>query len=187
YTAFVNATAPNPPQNRLRVVPALLQGSVWQYYVLRGTQIDFTDAMGVPIILGNTQLEEGMQSTASCMGCHARSTIGDRMDNIIAVGGARIHPDGSLFYPSGFLYPGDQPPNPPKGSANRLTVDGEKTFWQQDPQNPNNDVQISASANGSPSPDLFYKSSTGQLRYTQLDFLWEFIFSPREPAVQPGR
>ena len=185
FTAFLNPNATTPPLNRLRIVPPPLQGSVWQYYVLRGTQINYIDAMGVPTILGNTQLENGMQSTASCMGCHGRATIGDRMDNIMALGGTPVYPAGTFFYPGGFLY-GDLTDG---RGANRLTVDGEKTFWQQDPQNPNDatKVQLSNSANGAPSPALYYKASAGSLRYTQMDFMWEFIFSSREPAVQPGQ
>lgn len=65
------------------VSPALLAlfsdaglGPEWQYYRLDGTQIDFTDATGIPTLLGNSITEDGFISTSSCLTCHARSTIG---------------------------------------------------------------------------------------------------------------
>jgi hypothetical protein len=51
-------------------------GSEWQYYRLDGTQIDFTDATGIPTLLGNSITEDGFVPTSSCITCHARSTIG---------------------------------------------------------------------------------------------------------------
>jgi hypothetical protein len=181
----------NPPKNdgtregvtgRLRKVPPPLAGTVFQYYVLRGTQIEFVDAMGSPTLLGNTQLESGMQTTSSCMGCHGRATIGDRQDNIF-LNGQRLYPAGTFFYPGGKIYP-DEGKDPTRGGGNRLTVDVSETFWQQNPQKPNNSsaVALTASANGAPNPDWFIEAGTGRLRYTQLDFLWEFIFSKRESA-----
>jgi hypothetical protein len=153
-----------------------LQGTFWQYYCLRGTQTDFVDSMGNPIILGTTQMEEGMQSTSSCMGCHARASIGDRKDHLRAANGERIYPPGSFFYPGGLLW-GDE-----KEGANRLTVDVAKVFWSQDPQNPDRNMPLVTSANGAPRPDFFVDAGNGGLRYTQLDFLWEFLLSAREPA-----
>ena len=128
--------------------------------------------MGNPVILGNTQLENGMQTTASCMTCHARSTIGDRVDNIF-VDGHRLYPKDTFFYPEGLVRP---------DGSNRLTVDPSVVFWQQDPQKPHNDVPIAASANGAPDPNLFINAGTGRSRYTQLDFMWEFMFADRESS-----
>jgi hypothetical protein len=54
-----------------------LDGTVWQYYRLRGTLTRFTDAQGAPQRLANSELEQGMQSTASCITCHSRATIAD--------------------------------------------------------------------------------------------------------------
>lgn len=48
----------------------------WKYYRLRGTQTDFTDAMGKPIVLANSRIEDGFMLTSSCMTCHARATVG---------------------------------------------------------------------------------------------------------------
>lgn len=52
-----------------------LEGTVWAYYRLRGTQTEFTDSAGVPVRLANSEPEEGFQATASCMTCHSRSTV----------------------------------------------------------------------------------------------------------------
>ena len=47
----------------------------WNYYRLRGTQTDFTDPMGKPIVLANTKIEDGFMLTSSCITCHARATV----------------------------------------------------------------------------------------------------------------
>ena len=57
-----------------------LAGTVWQNYRLRGTLTGFVDSQGRPRLLGNSALETGMQSSASCITCHARSAIGVRND-----------------------------------------------------------------------------------------------------------
>jgi hypothetical protein len=53
-----------------------LEGTVWQYYRLRGSLTDFVDAAGAPRRLANSELEKGFQTTASCITCHARASIG---------------------------------------------------------------------------------------------------------------
>jgi hypothetical protein len=53
-----------------------LEGTVWEHYRLRGTMTDYVDDNGVPIVLTNSEIETGMQTTSSCMTCHARSTVG---------------------------------------------------------------------------------------------------------------
>ncbi len=63
--------------------------SKWQYYRLRGTQIDFTNAFG-PVILANTQIEHGFQMSSSCMTCHSRASAGLR----------RHRPDLNQFQPN---------------------------------------------------------------------------------------
>lgn len=52
-----------------------LDVSLWSHYRLDGAQTTFTDTEGRPIILGNSITELGFQTTASCMTCHARSSI----------------------------------------------------------------------------------------------------------------
>ena len=53
-----------------------LEGTVWQNYRLRGTVTEFVDAANQPQLLGNSELEAGLQATASCITCHARASIG---------------------------------------------------------------------------------------------------------------
>jgi len=53
-----------------------LEGTVWQYYRLRGTLTRFVNAVNRPLLLANSELEAGMQTTSSCITCHSRSSIG---------------------------------------------------------------------------------------------------------------
>jgi hypothetical protein len=53
-----------------------LDGTVWQYYRLRGTLTDFVDTDGKPELLANSELETGLQQSSSCMTCHSRASIG---------------------------------------------------------------------------------------------------------------
>ena len=53
-----------------------LEGTVWQYYRLRGTLTRYTDGNGEPQRLANSELESGMQGSASCVTCHSRAAIG---------------------------------------------------------------------------------------------------------------
>jgi hypothetical protein len=55
-----------------------IEGTRWQYYRLRGTQIDFNNPTGEPTILANSQIEQTFQTTSSCITCHARAAIGAR-------------------------------------------------------------------------------------------------------------
>jgi hypothetical protein len=52
-----------------------LEGTVWQYYRLRGTLTRFVDTASRPLLLANSDLEAGMQKTSSCITCHARSSL----------------------------------------------------------------------------------------------------------------
>jgi hypothetical protein len=52
-----------------------LVGSKWANYELVGIQTQFTDATGRPTRLANSQIETSMQSTSSCISCHARASI----------------------------------------------------------------------------------------------------------------
>ncbi len=52
-----------------------LEGTVWEYYRLRGSLTSFTDPSGAARRLANSELEAGFQTTASCMTCHARASI----------------------------------------------------------------------------------------------------------------
>lgn len=52
-----------------------LEGTVWQYYRLRGSLTSFTEPNGAARRLANSELETGFQTTASCITCHARASI----------------------------------------------------------------------------------------------------------------
>jgi hypothetical protein len=47
----------------------------WRHYRLRGTQIRYLDDAGTPERLGNSELEAGLQESASCMTCHSRAAL----------------------------------------------------------------------------------------------------------------
>ncbi len=53
--------------------PAVVSGTKWENYILRGTQIDFTDGRGRPKVLANSIIERGFQRTSSCITCHSRA------------------------------------------------------------------------------------------------------------------
>lgn len=59
-----------------------IEGTRWENYRLRGTQFEFADSTGTPTILANSQIEEGFQSTSSCITCHARASIGAHTDRV---------------------------------------------------------------------------------------------------------
>lgn len=49
----------------------------WQYYRLRGAQIDFVTSTGVPTILSNPVIEATFQNS-SCISCHSNASVGIR-------------------------------------------------------------------------------------------------------------
>ncbi len=53
-----------------------LEGTVWQNYRLRGTLTRFVDAANRPLLLANSELEAGLQTTSSCITCHSRASLG---------------------------------------------------------------------------------------------------------------
>lgn len=44
-------------------------------YCLKGSQVDFSDATGLTVRLGNSVTEEGFVAQASCMSCHGRAAF----------------------------------------------------------------------------------------------------------------
>ena len=66
-------------------------GRQYKNYRLKGSQVDFTDGPGRPLLLGNSVTESGFVPSASCITCHAR---------------APVNADGTLRFP-------------PRSSANR--------------------------------------------------------------------
>ena len=53
-----------------------LEGTKWEYFVLRGTQTDYFDENGRVSLLANSNVERGFQLSSSCITCHALATIG---------------------------------------------------------------------------------------------------------------
>ncbi len=54
-----------------------LEGTKWENYRLRGTQIDWVDHQGNPTVLPNSKVEGGFdQKTMSCITCHALAVKG---------------------------------------------------------------------------------------------------------------
>jgi hypothetical protein len=49
--------------------------ALWQNYCLKGSQVDFTTATGVPTLLGNSVTENGFVNTSSCLSCHSRASV----------------------------------------------------------------------------------------------------------------
>ncbi len=90
----------------------------WSHYVLRGTQVDFTDKFGRPTILANSVIEEGFQDTSSCITCHAKAGIGPRLrrsfeKNMLPVFASSLPPVGDIGLPNPewFFGKGTMPPN----------------------------------------------------------------------------
>ncbi|MCU0392900.1 MAG: hypothetical protein MUE81_17460 [Thermoflexibacter sp.] len=66
----------NPPYDCGSIPMGLkLEGTKWQYFRLRGTQIDYLDENGLPTLLANSQIERGFQPSSSCITCHSLSSI----------------------------------------------------------------------------------------------------------------
>jgi hypothetical protein len=90
----------------------------WSHYVLRGTQVDFTDKFGRPTILANSVIEEGFQDTSSCITCHAKAGIGPRLrrsleKNMLPVFASNLPPVGDIGLPNPewFVGNGTMPPS----------------------------------------------------------------------------
>ena len=56
-----------------------LEGTKWENYRLKATQIDWVDSFGEPTIAVNSKIEGGfIQSQSSCISCHALAMIGEK-------------------------------------------------------------------------------------------------------------
>ena len=132
-----------------------LEGTVWENYRLRGTQVDFTDKYGRPVLLANSELETGFQRSASCMTCHGRATIGPRVNRA-----------ASFEFGAGFS---DHPLSAPQ--VNRIPV-----FKQ------NSDGSFEGYV-GAPQPEWYRLPDTGVStwgRYLHLDFVWSLMRAQNE-------
>lgn len=86
--------------------------SLWENYCLKGSQVDFTTATGLPTRLGNSVTEGRFVDTSSCLTCHARAAVASTGQNPYG-GGFVSSPDPSIC-PGGNLRPcsPNGPPNP---------------------------------------------------------------------------
>jgi hypothetical protein len=48
---------------------------LWENYCLKGSQVDYVSATGVPTLLGNSVTENRFDNTSSCISCHARAAV----------------------------------------------------------------------------------------------------------------
>lgn len=86
-TGKVYPAGPLTPELQAMFKAAGLTGpwaAQWMNYRLKGSQVDFTDSAGRPLLLGNSVTEAGFVPTASCMTCHARAAV--------TVAGAKAYP-----------------------------------------------------------------------------------------------
>ncbi|MFX0591115.1 hypothetical protein ACOARS_13450, partial [Glaesserella parasuis] len=51
-----------------------LEGTVWQYYRLRGTLSELQPGQQ-PQLLANSELEAGFQTASSCNSCHSHAAV----------------------------------------------------------------------------------------------------------------
>jgi hypothetical protein len=72
WATFHHVDAPKNEFERVDTYgrPKELDGTVWENYVLGGTQTDFSDSMGRPLILSDHYIEFNFQRS-SCITCHA--------------------------------------------------------------------------------------------------------------------
>ncbi|MCP8883181.1 hypothetical protein NIM87_06695 [Devosia sp. XJ19-1] len=133
-----------------------LEGTHWENYRLRGSQIEFTDDMGNPVILANSELETGFQTTASCMSCHVRATIGPNVNAPASFEFGPGHQDHPLA-----------PPRASRMSVFNVAPDGRITSYF-----------------GTPDPDQFrIKGMEGPYAatYTLLDYAWSLARAKPQP------
>jgi hypothetical protein len=71
---------------------------LWENYCLKGSQVDFVTAMGVPTRLGNSVTERGFVDTSSCITCHDRASVNSTGQNIY--GGGFLFPTPPALCPS---------------------------------------------------------------------------------------
>jgi hypothetical protein len=121
-------------------------GSKWQNYRLRGTQINFVTAEGLPTVLSNPVIEADFQKS-SCMTCHALATVGVR----------------------------DTVPNRGTSMPRFLRLDFVRNIGSSPPPTPDIGAPVCAKFYNKtgPCPD---DQSTDQVLYFQTDFLWSLPF-----------
>jgi hypothetical protein len=59
---------------------------LWENYCLKGSQVDFITATGLPTHLGNSVTENTFDDTSSCVTCHGRASVNSMGRNIYGGG-----------------------------------------------------------------------------------------------------
>lgn len=90
-------------------------GSKWQYYRLRGVQLDFFDKLGRPTQLANTLIEPLESGPSSCITCHAKATVGASG----GIGGGPVPPFVTRCLPPEFK---DGKPDPAAFGTDQLVL-----------------------------------------------------------------
>ncbi len=123
--------------------------SKWQYYRLRGAQIDFLTSTGVDTILSNPVIENSFQRS-SCITCHSNASVGIRS---LAVSGGTSLP--GFIDKKSVLNAGSQTDDTGRPKCQRFVNRNGEPF------------NISC-------PDIF--EGQGKTIYFQTDFLWSLPF-----------
>jgi hypothetical protein len=55
-----------------------LEGTKWEYFLLRGTQTAYNLPSGKPSLLANSNVERGFQLSSSCITCHSLASVGPK-------------------------------------------------------------------------------------------------------------
>ena len=163
WASFHHKDAPKNPHESGDTygLPKILAGTVWENYVLGGTQIDFVQPTGSATILSDHYVEFGFQRS-SCITCHATATIS---------------PTSSM--------PAAQPKAlcamTPNLTDAGLPLAACKRILGEDAFKPGTDEL--RSERGVPDPLWFQKD--GKPYYLQTDFVWSITFRGRDEAASP--
>lgn len=151
--------------------PGSLKGTVWENYMLGGTQVDYTTPTGTPTILGDQVVEFGFLRS-SCMTCHANATISKEIWTSPAGRKFTSMPNGQPIALCA-IEPKYADPDDPIGTCKKLI--GEDAFKAG--------TDILLVERGVPDPVWFEKS--GKPFYLQTDFVFSIPFRGRSETSPP--
>jgi hypothetical protein len=129
WTTFHHKTAPKNPDETPSTYPQpkKVAGTVWENYVLGGTQTDFTTATGEPTVLSDYYIEFEF-TKSSCITCHAASH-GHPEPQRDANGKLSRTPNGGIAAARQGPLQTDKPGLPP---AEKFKLNGKPYFMQTD-------------------------------------------------------
>jgi hypothetical protein len=143
FGATTRLLLPNATENQgypaCRKKPELLQiitsaklAEVFSNYCLKGTQVEFTTATGVPTLLGSSVTESGFTNTASCITCHARASVNAAGGSAQGYGFMTPPDRNALVCPTDGRCSPNGTPNPAWFSANPGSPDRQLKALQTD-------------------------------------------------------